>query len=409
MTDAQRTELTFRHELWRSVCSGVLETAGSTFLLLIAVRWFHAGATAKALIAAGGSVGLMLSPVTVNLVQRWRWRASDGASRLFALGAVCSAIIAIFPYMPVFVVASIVAMTTTSAAIPLMTQIYQDNYPADQRGRLYSRAFMLRIAATILFGGFAGQLLTLRLELFRWLIVAFGVAFVVASWALRRIPSQPLHHPGGSHPLHAMRYVREDRMFRQTLIAWMLMGFANLSMLPMRVEYLANPKYGLAKTAAEISILTVVIPNLARLCLSPVWGWLFDRMNFFALRATLNLGFAIGILSFFTSNSTTGLVVAAVIFGISNAGGDVAWGLWVTKFASPERVADYMSVHTFLTGVRGVIAPFAAFHAVQKFSLPTLGWSAALLIAAASAFLVPEISRWKGGRKPDLVMEEVED
>lgn len=409
MTAADRTSRTFRYERWRSVCSGILETAGNTFLLLIAVKWFHAGATAKALVAAGSSVGLMLSPVTVSVVERLRWPASAGAARLFAIGAMACVVMALFPRMEVFVIASMVAMTTTSAAIPLMTQIYQDNYPADQRGRLYSRAFMLRIGAAVVFGWLAGELLTRQLELYRWLLLLFAAAFFVAYQAVRRIPSNPLHVSGGTHPLHAMRYIREDRMFRQTLIAWMLMGFANLSMLPMRVEYLANPKYGLAKTAAQISLLTVVIPNLARLCLSPVWGWLFDRMNFFALRATLNLGFALGILSFFTSETTLGLVTAAIVFGISNAGGDVAWGLWVTKFAPPERVADYMSVHTFLTGVRGVLAPFAAFHAVKSFSLPTLGWSAAALIAAASAFLIPEIARWNGGRKADLVLEEVED
>ncbi|NDF01570.1 MAG: hypothetical protein EB034_25395, partial [Verrucomicrobia bacterium] len=50
------------------------------------------------------------------------------------------------------------------------------------------------------------------------------------------------------------------------------------------------------------------------------------------------------------------MALGAVIFGVSNAGGDVAWSLWVTKFAPPERVADYMSVHTFFTGVRGVAA-----------------------------------------------------
>src|SRR5213078_1506595 len=86
----------------------------------------------------------------------------------------------------------------------------------------------------------------------------------------------------------------------------------------------------------------------------------------FALRMTLNFGFAVGILTFFVSNSFAGLIIGAIIFGISNAGGDVAWSLWVTKFAPPGRVADYMSVHTFFTGVRGVLAPLAAFTMVQQ-------------------------------------------
>jgi MFS family permease len=105
----------------------------------------------------------------------------------------------------------------------------------------------------------------------------------------------------------------------------------------------------------------------------------------------------------------TGLVVSAVIYGISNAGGDVAWGLWVTKFAPPERVADYMSVHTFLTGVRGVLAPIVAFHAINTLALSTLGWISAMMIVVASLVLLPEIQWRRRGRKPDLVIEEVED
>ncbi|MFO1498880.1 MAG: hypothetical protein U1G07_10895 [Verrucomicrobiota bacterium] len=47
--------------------------------------------------------------------------------------------------------------------------------------------------------------------------------------------------------------------------------------------------------------------------MSPIWGWLFDRMNFFALRITLNIGFAIGILAFFTSTDSSGLLLGAIV------------------------------------------------------------------------------------------------
>jgi MFS family permease len=113
----------------------------------------------------------------------------------------------------------------------------------------------------------------------------------------------------------------------------MLMGFANLMMLPLRVEYLANPAYGLELSTGMVAVLVGVIPNVARLVMCPIWGRLFDRMNFFVLRVTLNIGFMLGILSFFTTHSTTGLVGGAILYGISTAGGDVAWSLWVTKFA----------------------------------------------------------------------------
>jgi MFS family permease len=180
-------------------------------------------------------------------------------------------------------------------------------------------------------------------------------------------------------------------------------------MLPMRVEYLANPKYHLALHVSQIAFLTGVVPNIARLIMSPIWGWLFDRMNFFALRITLNIGFAIGILAFFTSADPKGLFIGAVVFGISNAGGDVAWSLWVTKFSPPEHVADYMSVHTFLTGVRGVLAPLVAFHAIHSLAMHTLGWIAAGLIVASILLLVPELKFGRLARKAKALVEEVAD
>jgi hypothetical protein len=63
----------------------------------------------------------------------------------------------------------------------------------------------------------------------------------------------------------------------------------------------------------------------------------------------------------------------------------------VTKFAPPDRVADYMSVHTCFAGLRGVAAPVVAFYLVSGLPLNVLGWISVGLIGIGSAFLVPEI------------------
>ena len=406
----QRTRLTFRYERWRAVTAGILESAGSTFLLLIAVRWFDAGATAKALIAAGGSVGLLVSPLVVSGVAALGWPVAVAASRLAMVGAGCFLATALVPVLPVFVVGSVLAMACSAAVIPLMTQIYQENYPETERGRLFSKSMIIRIGVAAGFSQLAGTALSgANIARFRWLLLVFAVAYAFGSYCLSRCPSQPLTVVGGTHPFRAMRFVREDRLFRWTLGAWMLMGFANLMMIPLRVEYLANPRYELALEVSEIALLVGVIPNLARLVMSPIWGWLFDRMNFFSLRVIVNFGFALGIVSFFTSHDTPGLVFGAIVFGISNAGGDVAWSLWVTKFAPPERVADYMSVHTFFTGVRGVVAPAVAFHLVRAMSMPTLGWISAALIGASMVMLLSEV-KWSGtGRRGAVLTEEVSE
>jgi MFS family permease len=393
MAGAQQTRTTFYFELWRSGAAGVIETAGTTFLLLVAVRWFEAGALAKGLVAGAGSVGLLFSPVLVSLVARRGWTPSIAAGRVLATGAGAFLIAAIFPSLPVFCFCSVLAMATSSAIIPLLTQIYQENYPEHERGRRFSRTIMVRIFIAILFGKLAGDALSGHLRQFPLLLVVFASALALAAYCVSRCPSRPLHNDGGVHPLRALRFVREDPLFRRTLICWMFMGFANLMMAPLRVEYLASPRYHLDLTIAMIALLTSVVPNVARLALSPVWGYLFDHMNFFTLRITLNIGFAVGILAFFMSNTLWGMIMGAVIFGISNAGGDVAWSLWVTKFAPPGRVADYMSVHTFFTGVRGVAAPLVAFYLATKLNL-SLGMLAGVcsaLILAATWILLPEL------------------
>ena len=157
------------------------------------------------------------------------------------------------------------------------------------------------------------------------------------------------------------------------------------------------------------ALLVGVIPNLARLVMSPIWGRLFDRMNFFILRIVLNCGFALGMLSFFGGDHVAWLVLGAIIYGVSNAGGDVAWSLWVTKFAPPERVADYMSVHTFFTGLRGVVAPVAAFWMVEHFSLAAISWLGAIMIVFATLLLIPEIKFGKSARPGAALTEEVSE
>jgi MFS family permease len=169
------------------------------------------------------------------------------------------------------------------------------------------------------------------------------------------------------------------------------MGFANLMMLPLRIEYLASPRYHLELRPDTIALLTGIVPNIARLLLSPVWGWLFDRANFFVVRICLNVGFALGIASFFMSDTMTGLVLSAIVFGVSVAGGDVAWSLWVTKIAPPPRVADYMSVHTFFTGVRALIAPVIGFAVGARWSITATARMATAKILGATLMLVPEV------------------
>jgi MFS family permease len=384
----EAARITYRAEQLRSVFAGALEPAFGTFLLLIAVRQFRADPTAKAWLVAGPSIGLMLGPLVVTAVEASRWPVTRALAWITAVSAMLLTSASMVDDEWSYVVLCALGGIGLTCTVPLMTQVYQDNYPATSRGKLFAGAFVLRIAAATLISQLAGWWLTRTPSDFRWVLIGFGLAALGSAFCWLRVPSSPLTpNPLSTHPLRGLRFFFIDPVFRRTLISWMLMGVGNLVMLPLRVEQLARPSDTGLRTASEIAFLTAVLPNIARLITSPLWGRAFDRLNFFRLRAVLNVGFALAVIAFFTGDSMGWLMVGAVLYGVSGAGGDVAWSLFVTKLAPPERVADYMSVHTFLTGFRGVLAPLVAFHAIGVLSFEGIGWACALLILAANLVL----------------------
>ena len=70
------------------------------------------------------------------------------------------------------------------------------------------------------------------------------------------------------------------------------------------------------------------------------------------------------------------------------------YNLFVTKLAPSEHIADYMSVHTFLAGIRILAAPFLGFFLVEWANIPVMTAVSAILILT-SIFIV------KGAKQMD--------
>jgi hypothetical protein len=397
-----RKRRTFQLELRRGVSAGILETAANTFLLLIAVKFFQSGANEKALLVIGSPLGLLLSPLAVALTRWMGWTTAKGAAVAAWMGCAGFAVAASSAHPLGFVIGSMAGVMSLSMGVPLLTQIYHENYPAPQRGDLFSKAVMVRVLTSAIFAWLAGWWLEGNMAQYRLLMAVFAIAAGVGAVWTSRCPSTVLSVSGSANPLHGMRHVRNDRLFRWLLISWMLMGFGNLLMLQLRVEYLASPRFGVAASPATVALVVSTIPSLTNLVFARFWGRLFDRINFFVLRIILNGLFVAAITSFFIVGGMGGFVVGGFLFGMANSGGNLAWSLWVTKIAAPEWVADYMGVHSFLTGVRGIIAPFLAFYLIEVMSMSSLSWWALASIVIGSLILVPEARtlRRKGPGEP---------
>ncbi len=394
---AELRNTTFRYDSLRAIAQGITETAATTFLLLIAVRVFSAGSFEKGLMAAGNNIGLLLTPLALSWVARSRMPVSKAAAiLLLATGGLWLAAAAVGT-LTLFLIAALAGSLLISASFPMITQMYQTNYAARERGMLYSRAGMLRTLAAIGAGELGGRLLNIGLEWWHALMVAFGTAMAFSAWCLNRIPTQPLAVATSRNPFAALRYLFTDRRFLLLQVSWFLLGFGTLMMVPLRVEYLANPRYGVNLDSQQIALYVVAIPSIMRLFATPIWGWVFDRFSFFVMRAALNCGFAIGIFAFFANGSPVALVFSAIAIGLAEAGGNLAWSLWATKYTTPDKVPDYMAAHTFLTGIRGGLAPFLAFQLTDTIPLNTLGIFASGLVLASAFLLIPEMLPKKTG------------
>ncbi len=391
-------------DLVRNGAGGLIDAAERTFFLLIAIKVLAAGDWAKSIIAGGIGIGFLFTPWIVQVVRRSQRDVTWASSRLLILAAGFSLVSATVRNQVIFMVGTTAGLAVYGSIVPLITAIYNRNYAESRRGRFVSIAIFVRVGCTTLLGLVVGGILERELtdhsdRVWRLVPLIAAIAYLVQAVVVSRMPSGPLRlradEPENERDAWRARVqlMRSDAVLRNVLASWMWMGFANLMMLPLRVEYISNPRYGIDLGPLRITILTAIIPAVVRLVLTIPFGWAFDRLPFFSMRILVNAMFALSIVAFFIGKSWVGLVVGSMTFGVAAAGGDVLWQLWTVKFAPPGRVSDYMSLHTFFTGVRGVLAPFLGFFLITRVSTPTMGWICAALIGVASALLVPFMRR----------------
>jgi len=363
--DVQRSKFaraTFRNDLLRAPFAGILEAGWSTFALVIAIRYFDASETHKAFIAGSGPIGFLLTPLTLYIAASLRARPSLACALVFGAAALLltgASLIQSLTFFTLFAVSSQMAAVQQG---PLMLQIYTENYTRAERGSRMTGPFMLTALCSIGFAVLGGRLLDQKIEAYQWIFIIMVVAAGVCALACSRIPSSPLSREHIGNPWQNFSLIWKDRFFGFLLGSWMLLGLGNLLTVPVRVDYLANPIYGVNASNTTIAILLLVVPATTRILSTKMWGHFFDRLHFVTTRNLLNIFFLASIALFFFSKNIYVLGLAMACQGLAMGGGKIFWSLWVTKIAPEEKASSYMSIHMALTGVRGTLAPFLGYY-----------------------------------------------
>lgn len=362
---------------------GILEAGWQVVPLLVAIRYFQAPEAVKACIAGAGPIGFLLTPITLYLAARCHAKPAQAAAGLFVLTAVLIGGASLSQSLLAFALCIIGSQMASVQSGPLMVQVYTANYSADQRGQRVATPLVLIALGAILFSWIAGQQLDQKIENYRSIFAIMTIAALLSVWILHGIPSDPLSTKNVGNPWQNVSLVWKDRFFGYLLFSWMLLGLGNLIALPVRIEYLANPDYGINASNKTIAVLMILIPFAARMLSTHIWGHFFDRLHFVTTRNLLNLCFFTSIALFFFTTNLTLLALSMAFQGIAMGGGKIFWGLWVTKIAPPEKTASYMSIHMALTGLRGTLAPFIGYWILAEGQPETVAWVGLALIAAA--------------------------
>ncbi len=378
------SELTYRYDALRAPFDGMLESAWVSLSLLIAVRYYDAPASLKALLASAGFVGLLFNTLALSASHLMRPRLSVAAAACqFAAGVllVCTLISST---LIAFVTFMFLARFLWVQTVPFLAQLYSENYSANERGRRLSTYAILVSLGGVIFALLSGELLEQDIATFPLLLAALAGAAFVNGWMLLKVPSPRLPDSMSANPLEHLGIVLKDKLFAWMLGSWMLLGFGNLITVPIRIEYLANPDYGINLSNDEVLMLTFIVPTALRILSARGWGILFDRMNFVWWRILVNTCFIASYLLFFNFTSPVMLYLGMIFAGLAMGGGMLGWQLWVTKIAPPEKVSGYMSVHSFFTGVRGAVAPWVGYPIALALGPGILsGFSSALVLTAA--------------------------
>jgi hypothetical protein len=366
---------------------------GSGVGVLVAINVFEAAGWLKACVAAASAIGMLLGAFGVTVAARLRLPASKAIA--IAMGAAVPGMLlaAFAPSVGIFAAGILTSIPLLGAVVPLTTHIWEQNASPEIRGRVFSHVALGAAVFSVGVTAAVARYLDSDIAGFRLVLVCFAGLLCVASVAATRMPSRPVDRSRHNHhPWSCVSLLWQDRLFGYMCIVQMFVGIGNLATIPMRAEFAASTERGVGYGAGMALLLTLVIPECSRLVFVPIYGRLFDRLNFMVVRMSINILFILSMVLFFTQTMAL-QVLGSICYGAGLGAGGVAWNLWVTKFAPAERTADYMALHVSLTGLRGIIAPQLSYAALIFLTVPQVGWIGAGLVAVSTVMVAAVVRR----------------
>lgn len=387
----EESRQTFRRDRVTSIGRGAI-LAGLRVAEVVAKKILCAWDIGIAGLQCSLHLGCLLSFVSMRFCARSR--RQDVVFLLYVLAALPLLAIALPVTWVAFVCIVGWMIALASMVYPLVVSVYQTNYPAHARGKLFALNRWIATIVGIILAAAFGWLLDRWPGSFHGIYPGIALLMLAGAFAFRGIRAvgrEPTIEALGLRT--ALRQfagiLRDDRNFRNFMICQFTSGFANIAAMPLYVIYLTDPERGLDVSALQATVILAVLPSAGMLLSTLLWGAIFDKINILRMRVFVNAFFCMRLVAFSLFSDLWLLAVGFLGTGIGMGGSQLVWSLGAIDFAEPERAPMYTSLHTFLTGCRGVIAPFVGVWLSQQIGIvPAMRIFATVYILASFMFLV---------------------
>lgn len=316
--------------------------------------------------------------------------------RIQALSCASLLLIAVAPInspgLALMIVGAVSARFFWSGVTTVRSTVWRANYPRDilatMSGKLVTVAALL-MGAT---GFVIGLAMDWHGEAFRWLYPLLALTGIAGAWSYRRMrvrqQKRLLTAERGNrlregtliNPVRLFAVLRDDAAFRRYMSLMVLLGGGNLMLMAPLIVILNE--YMQFSQLQQMAI-TTSIPLLVMPVAIPLWARMLDTRHVIHYRARQSwaaTAMIVTVLAAVTTQTHWMLWLAAVLYGLSQAGGMLGWNLGHHDFAPPERAAEYMSVHMTLTGIRGTLMPIVGVALYQLVEAAAPGYGPWMMV-----------------------------
>jgi MFS family permease len=339
LTPAQWQD-TFRKDALSSALSGVYVAIVGPYLGLVAARAMGIKGPLMAVMMAAPFLGNLLIPVWAHHLHGRPKLPFVYVPSLYARFLYLT--LAFVQTARQFVLIVCVAQLLETVPVPAYSAVMERVYPSHLRGRLMSYARVARTVIAIAVAGVVGAVMD-RYG-YRPVFVAAAISGLCASAVFSRArvppgadevdPDSPRARIGD-----AWQIFRSDSNYRAFSISIFVYGTGNLLLLPLYPLFLANTlhmRYTQQGALASAYMIAMLVGFLG--C-----GSLMDRFGSVRGVCACIALVALRPLIFAFAPSMSGLVVAAVLGGLSDAGIEIGYLNSIITFSPPERIPSYQA------------------------------------------------------------------